>query len=508
MAAQLAPLVQAACASAAAMKSPASLDPSEERAAAAVVLAAENNNIAEVAPNITNNNLASKIKSANSEDEEDEGEEGETTFLSHESPQTAARLCTATNKKGEYVCTVCEKAFKGRIGLRRHMHLHTGQSPYQCDRCSASFGYIGNLKRHLRIHTGEKPFSCKHCGRAFSDDSHRRSHEKIHTQDERMPGSRSRGLAGSSDEPEAHHNIGSVPAVASRPRSVRAAARRRRVPARDGSSDSEDPYITDADDTLEETRPSVATVPNRPTTTTTHTAAAAAAEVVSMHGPENRRSRKHSHTLSHGSGDYEAASNTNNSHTLPPSSANSPRTEGSGRPLTSSHRSKHSQHQQQQQEGDRDQSLAYGMQSPQPYDPTGAYNPNTMHVANPVCSSAPPMFMPAPPGMFAAGAPGAAGAMAGPEAALMYQRIMQAHMQSFALMAAQYGLAPSPHGMPPHPMPTAPPSSLAHTNTGSSSAPPMQMMPMPMPYYPGFSLPPPPQWAHSAPLPPAQPARQ
>lgn len=83
----------------------------------------------------------------------------------------------------KYVCPTCGKDFRGKIGLRRHMHLHTGDSPYQCGQCSASFGYIGNLKRHLRIHTGEKPFLCKECGRQFSDDSHRKSHEKIHLEE-------------------------------------------------------------------------------------------------------------------------------------------------------------------------------------------------------------------------------------------------------------------------------------------------------------------------------------
>lgn len=85
-----------------------------------------------------------------------------------------------------FACPNCNKTFKGKIGLRRHMHLHTGVSPYQCDHCMASFGYIGNLKRHLRIHTGEKPFSCKICSRQFSDDSHRKSHERIHCSEDSL----------------------------------------------------------------------------------------------------------------------------------------------------------------------------------------------------------------------------------------------------------------------------------------------------------------------------------
>ena len=122
----------------------------------------------------------------------------------------------------QHTCTSCGKSFKGKIGLRRHMHMHTGASPYQCEQCHASFGYIGNLKRHMRIHTGEKPFACKICGRQFSDDSHRKSHERIHISERRERGGTSSEVFHSSP----NTNASSSPLIQIRHRTSTASLRK------------------------------------------------------------------------------------------------------------------------------------------------------------------------------------------------------------------------------------------------------------------------------------------
>ena len=75
-------------------------------------------------------------------------------------------------------CEVCEKLFREKSKLSRHMFVHTGERPHKCGHCEKAFSVDYNLKTHLRIHTGEKPFKCKFssCGRNFSQSGNLKSH--------------------------------------------------------------------------------------------------------------------------------------------------------------------------------------------------------------------------------------------------------------------------------------------------------------------------------------------
>lgn len=83
----------------------------------------------------------------------------------------------------KYFCHECGQPFKHKTSLNQHMRWHTGERPFKCDFCGKSFGQNGNLQEHLRIHTGEKPFKCELCPRSFTTSSQHRLHLKRHTGD-------------------------------------------------------------------------------------------------------------------------------------------------------------------------------------------------------------------------------------------------------------------------------------------------------------------------------------
>uniref|UniRef100_UPI0037E9A053 oocyte zinc finger protein XlCOF6.1-like n=1 Tax=Semicossyphus pulcher TaxID=241346 RepID=UPI0037E9A053 len=80
-----------------------------------------------------------------------------------------------------YSCSVCGKSFIQRSYLQTHMNSHTGQKPYTCRFCGRGFTQVGNMNAHIRIHTGEKPHSCSDCGKSFREKADLIRHRIIHT---------------------------------------------------------------------------------------------------------------------------------------------------------------------------------------------------------------------------------------------------------------------------------------------------------------------------------------
>ncbi|XP_069562679.1 uncharacterized protein [Brachyistius frenatus] len=89
--------------------------------------------------------------------------------------------CKTHTRTNIFKCDMCEKTFKSKSKLTRHLRIHTGVKPYSCNFCGKRFNQTSPLKVHKRIHTGEKPYPCSTCGNRFRDVSILTRHMRIHT---------------------------------------------------------------------------------------------------------------------------------------------------------------------------------------------------------------------------------------------------------------------------------------------------------------------------------------
>ncbi len=129
------------------------------------------------------------------------------TKIKSEPPPTALED-VMPNENGEFVCDKCDRAFKDRDLLGKHMACHDEERPFECLECGKKFskasllrdhrrrhfevgqfecGYChkrfytpNKLREHVRIHTGEAPLSCNICGKTFKRHSNLSEHKRIH----------------------------------------------------------------------------------------------------------------------------------------------------------------------------------------------------------------------------------------------------------------------------------------------------------------------------------------
>ena len=117
------------------------------------------------------------------------------------------------NENGDYVCTKCDRAFKDKELMIKHMSCHDEAKPFECLECGKKFSKAVflrdhrkrhfekgdyecslchkrfhtpcKLREHVRVHTGEAPLICKVCGKGFKRHSNLSEHKRIH--DENRP---------------------------------------------------------------------------------------------------------------------------------------------------------------------------------------------------------------------------------------------------------------------------------------------------------------------------------
>lgn len=77
------------------------------------------------------------------------------------------RLCLQA-KRRSFQCSVCQKQFVSRTGLRSHEDAHRGVYKYTCPVCSKGFHSHSHMRGHLAVHTHVREFSCPYCGKQYA----------------------------------------------------------------------------------------------------------------------------------------------------------------------------------------------------------------------------------------------------------------------------------------------------------------------------------------------------
>lgn len=99
-------------------------------------------------------------------------------------PPQPKQQTTTTDKPTEtyFECNTCEKRFRHRYNLVRHLSVHNNLRPFSCHICGKDFPRSSGLGRHIKEHHyGVKNWPCSICEKKFAARSARDDHENTHT---------------------------------------------------------------------------------------------------------------------------------------------------------------------------------------------------------------------------------------------------------------------------------------------------------------------------------------
>ncbi|XP_072279512.1 uncharacterized protein [Pyxicephalus adspersus] len=99
----------------------------------------------------------------------------------HHSPSHKNSDSVTHKGKKIFPCPHCEKSFKAKSSLDKHVRVHTGERPFSCSECGICLNSSSNLFRHQRLHAGVKSFTCSVCGKPCIDNANLARHLLNHT---------------------------------------------------------------------------------------------------------------------------------------------------------------------------------------------------------------------------------------------------------------------------------------------------------------------------------------
>ncbi|XP_049547205.1 zinc finger protein 501-like [Anopheles darlingi] len=82
-----------------------------------------------------------------------------------------------------YNCTFCSRAFTDRTSLRVHEVRHTRIKAFKCEQCDRSYFSSSELKQHYNMQHRDKNYECKVCSARFSAKAILEDHTKVHLPD-------------------------------------------------------------------------------------------------------------------------------------------------------------------------------------------------------------------------------------------------------------------------------------------------------------------------------------
>ena len=83
------------------------------------------------------------------------------------------------DKPRTYLCTVCEKRFMTKAGLKHHKVRHNEEKLYSCTQCEKHFTNQHYLQIHMNVHSSK--YKCTECGKCFSSNQHLTLHGRSHS---------------------------------------------------------------------------------------------------------------------------------------------------------------------------------------------------------------------------------------------------------------------------------------------------------------------------------------